>query len=264
MASLHTSLYPPEHGAVGATTPLPDELTTLAEALQGVGYDTMAFVAQTFVGRRYGLAQGFRAFDESLAQGPGAVTSEKLTALALRYLRRLEREPFFLWVHYFDPHYGYVRHPQFGFVDAPPELALDRLTYEELVAAQPLLADDATPDPFTVEMVKAIYDEEIAFTDAAIGSLLEGINNLDIDRSAVTVLTADDGEYFIGTRPLRPRQGRVRRARSRSPHHFGRYRRNTQGPSLLGERRGGQRSPHSGRAGPARRQSFPRRRIYSL
>ena len=102
-----------------------------------------------------------------------------------------------MWVHYFDPHYSYVRHPQFGFVDAPPELALDRLTYEELVAAQPLLADDATPDPFTVEMVKAIYDEKIAFTDAAIGSLLEGINNLDIDRSAVTVLTADHGEYFM-------------------------------------------------------------------
>ena len=197
VASLHTSLYPPEHGAVSATTPLPDELTTLAEALQGVGYDTMAFVTHTFVGRRYGLAQGFRAFDESLALGHYAVTSEKLTALALRYLRRLEREPFFLWVHYFDPHYSYVRHPQFGFVDAPPELALDGLSYQELIAAQPLLADDATPDPFTVEMVKAIYDEEIAFTDAAIGSLLEGIDNLDIDRSTVTVLTADHGEYFM-------------------------------------------------------------------
>lgn len=26
-------------------------------------------------------------------------------------------EPFFLWIHYFDPHFTYVRHPDFGFAD---------------------------------------------------------------------------------------------------------------------------------------------------
>ena len=197
MASLHTSLYPTEHGAIRARTPLPDDLTTLAESLQGVGYDTMGFVTHVFVSRRYGLAQGFRAFDESLIQGHDAVTSDELTTNALRYLRRLGREPFFLWVHYFDPHFSYVRHPQFGFLDAPPELAPDRLTFEELLIAQPLLADDATPDPFTVETVKAIYDEEIAFTDAAVGRLLQGIERLDLDRPMVTALTADHGEYFM-------------------------------------------------------------------
>jgi len=195
MASLHTSLYPAEHGAIGARTPLPDDLTTLAESLQDVGYDTTGFVTHVFVGRRYGLAQGFHAFDESLVRGHEAVTSEELTANVLQYLRRLGREPFFLWVHYFDPHFSYMRHPEFDFVEANTSPV--RLTYEELLAAEPALRDDGVPDPFSVETVESIYDEEIAFTDAAIGRLLEGIERLDLDRPIVTALTADHGEYFM-------------------------------------------------------------------
>jgi arylsulfatase A-like enzyme len=194
MASLHTSLYPPEHGAIGARTKLPDDLTTLAESLQGGGYDTMAFVTHVFVSRRFGLAQGFRAFDESLVLGHDAVTSQDLTKNALRYLRREGREPFFLWVHYFDPHFSYVRHPEVGFLPAD---APDRLDYEDLRIAEPVLRGGALPDRFSLETVKAIYDEEIAFTDAAIGRLLEGIGRMSLDRPTVTVLTADHGEYFM-------------------------------------------------------------------
>jgi arylsulfatase A-like enzyme len=194
MASLHTSLYPPEHGAIGARTRLPDDVTTLAESLQGVGYDTMGFVTHVFVSRRYGLAQGFRAFDESLVLGHDAVTSQDLTKNVLRYLRREGREPFFLWVHYFDPHFSYVRHPEFGFLPADSP---DRLGYDDLRVAEPVLRGGAFPDRFSLETVEGIYDEEIAFTDAAIGRLLEGIERMSLDRPTVTVLTADHGEYFM-------------------------------------------------------------------
>jgi arylsulfatase A-like enzyme len=194
MATLHTSLYPPEHGAIGARTPLREDVTTLAESLQSVGYDTIGFVTHVFVGRRYGLAQGFHVFDDSLALGDEAVTSQDLTRNALRYLRRRGREPFFLWVHYFDPHMSYLRHPEFGFLpaDSPRQLG-----YEELHTAEPALRDDSVPDPFSLETVEGIYDEEIAFTDAAIGRLLEGIERMTLDRPTVTVLTADHGEYFM-------------------------------------------------------------------
>jgi arylsulfatase A-like enzyme len=194
MATLHTSLYPPEHGAIGARTRLPDDLTTLAESLQGVGYDTVGLVSHVFVSRRYGLAQGFRTFDQSLALGHDAVTSQDLTKNALRYLRREAREPFFLWVHYFDPHFSYMRHPEFGFLPADSP---DRLTNEDLREAEPLLRGGTFPDRFSLGTVEAIYDEEIAYTDAAIGRLLEGIERMSLDRPTVTVLTADHGEYFM-------------------------------------------------------------------
>jgi hypothetical protein len=40
MATLHTSLYPTEHGAVGANRQLAEDHLTLAEALRRAGYDT--------------------------------------------------------------------------------------------------------------------------------------------------------------------------------------------------------------------------------
>jgi len=195
MASLHTSLYPTEHGAIRARTSLPEDLTTLAESLQDVGYDTIAFVTHIFVSRRYGLAQGFHSFDDSLVLGEDAVTSQDLTTKALRHLRRLGREPFFLWVHYFDPHFSYVRHPEFDFVEAQP--FPDLLSFTDLRLAEPALRNDDAKAPFSVESVKAVYDEEIAFTDGAIGRLLEGIDRLELIRPLVVALTADHGEYFM-------------------------------------------------------------------
>jgi arylsulfatase A-like enzyme len=197
IATLFTSLYPREHGAIGARTPLKRELTTLSETLQAAGYGTTAVVSHWFVGRRYGLDQGFDTFDQTLARGEDGVTSPDLTKRALQYLGNVAGEPYFLWVHYFDPHFTYVRHPEFGFVDDPNGLAPARLTNIELRDAEPALADDAVPNPFSVDTVRAIYDEEIAYTDAAIGNLVDGITGMNFRRPTVTVFTADHGEYFM-------------------------------------------------------------------
>ena len=75
VATLHTSLFPREHGALRAKSPLRPELTTLAEVLRDVGYSTIALVTHLFVSRRYGFEQGFHTFDESLMQGHDSVTS---------------------------------------------------------------------------------------------------------------------------------------------------------------------------------------------
>jgi hypothetical protein len=67
IASLLTSLYPSQHGAVLADTPLAEGVTTLAQVLQSSGYHTDAVVSHVFVGSRYGLDRGFDTFDEELA-----------------------------------------------------------------------------------------------------------------------------------------------------------------------------------------------------
>ena len=197
IASLHTSLYPREHGAISARTPLRREVTTLGEVLLGVGYSTIAVVSHSFVSRRYGLDQGFTTFDQSLWMGHDAITSRKATKKALKYLRKVGREPYFLWVHYFDPHFTYIRHPKFRFAEEHSRFPPVHLTWDELAAARPALADDTIPDPFSLDTVKAIYDEEIAFMDEAIGRLFDGIDRIQFLRPTVIVLTADHGEYFM-------------------------------------------------------------------
>jgi arylsulfatase A-like enzyme len=129
--------------------------------------------------------------------GHDAITSRQSTKKALKYLRKVGREPYFLWVHYFDPHFTYTRHPKFRFAEEHSRFPPVRLTWDELAAARPALADDTIPDPFSLDTVKAIYDEEIAFMDEAIGRLFDGIDRIQFLRPTVIVLTADHGEYFM-------------------------------------------------------------------
>ena len=199
IASMHSSLYSSQHGATRSKTRLPDHVETLAEALQTRGYQTVAVVSHIFVNRNHGLAQGFEVFDESLIGGHQAVTSQDLTEHMVGYLEKLEPgRPFFGWVHYFDPHFDYVRHPRFDLVreeDGPLSgpLSSGRL---ELKLRRAKAAGKTFP-AHELAFVESVYDEEIAHTDEWIGALLESLRRLDLAKSTVVILTADHGEYFL-------------------------------------------------------------------
>jgi arylsulfatase A-like enzyme len=187
MASLHTSLYPRQHGAIGGELALPAAAETLAERLQARGYHTIAVVSHSFVGSSHGFAQGFEIFDETNLQGHEAVTSAALTHTALERVANVG-EPFFLWVHYFDPHFTYIRHPEYGFSTGytghlPPKISAKRLK-ETTVSSADLV------------YIQAIYDEEIALTDEWIGKLWAGLSARPGAEHDVLVVTADHGEYF--------------------------------------------------------------------
>jgi arylsulfatase A-like enzyme len=105
-ASMFTGLRPEEHGALINTNPLPEGLTTLAEVLQREGYRTAAVISLGVLRSRYGFAQGFDFYEESFTDDfhrPG----HEVTAAALAWLAQDLEEPFFLWVHYSDPHEPY-------------------------------------------------------------------------------------------------------------------------------------------------------------
>ena len=187
MASLMTSLYPSEHGAVHAESKLPESVTTLAEALRRVGYRTIGVASHAFLTERHGMSQGFEVFDETHVAGHTEITSPALTGTALELLAKHGREPYFLWVHYFDPHFTYLPHDEIEI--AGPSRLPERLTHEFLEVNK----DKFTPDD--VRDVRDVYDEEIAFTDRAIGALFEGL--AATERPPIVVFTADHGEYFL-------------------------------------------------------------------
>ena len=150
-ATILTGLYPPRHGVRdNGTFVLADRFDTVAEKLAARGWDTAAVVSAVVLGRRHGLAQGFRIYDDDLGAGYAAGTevserqAEATTAAALAAAGRLA-PPFFLWVHYFDPHEEY----------RPPTRFAD--------AAQ------AAGGPHR------LYDGEIAYMDDQIGRLLAGL-----------------------------------------------------------------------------------------
>jgi arylsulfatase A-like enzyme/Tfp pilus assembly protein PilF len=166
-SSIHTGLYPYHHGArANGTFQLGSENTTLAEILRSNGYTTAAFISAYVLDGRFGLEQGFDLYDDDLSKGikysehsfrerPAQYTNEAV----LEWLGTVERNKFFAWVHYFDPHAPYV----------PPE-------------------------PFRTKYADRPYDGEIAYTDAEIGELLAGLAKLGVLDNTLIVLAGDHGE----------------------------------------------------------------------
>lgn len=163
-ATMLTGLFPPRHGVRdnGIFT-LGAGVETIAERLAAGGYDTAAVVSAVVLARRHGLDQGFAVYDDDLGAGRSRGTevaerpADETTDAALARLAAL-RAPFFLWVHYFDPHEEY--RPPTRFADA---------------AAGP----------------HRLYDGEIAFMDAEIGRLLAAL-----PPSTAIVVAGDHGEML--------------------------------------------------------------------
>lgn len=172
-ASLFTSLYSTTHGCWKVDSRLESEHDTLAEHLRDAGYDTSLVVPHMFLSGQYGLQQGFVHIDDTLVrtatESNKVVSSPAMTQKAVDWLERKkgskEDSPFFLWVHYFDPHDLYLPHEgvseQFG-------------TTEEI----------------------DLYDGEIRFVDDHVGRLLKKVDELyGLDRTVVAIV-ADHGEEF--------------------------------------------------------------------
>lgn len=156
-ATILTAAYPYVHGVrhnVGYR--LTEANATLAEALKPAGYRTAAYVGAFVVNRDTGLDQGFDTYDD-----PGRRherPADEVCDGAIDWIRRQANEKFFLWAHFFDPHYPYD----------PPE---------------PFRS--SCPDP---------YQGEIVFADQQVGRLLEELHRLGLEEKTLVVLTADHGE----------------------------------------------------------------------
>ncbi len=215
-ASILTSLYPRQHsiGYRNGDTRL-EGAVTLAELLRARGYATAAFVGNAVLRRRIGLDRGFDTYDDELPEPEASRPlvferrARQTTERALAWLARAE-EPFFLWVHYQDPHGPYD--PPDGYADTfaperdPDEPPLPRL--ESSLATGGIPAYQALPGLTRASEYRARYADEIRYADHWIGELLASPRL----RDAIVVFTADHGEslgegghYFMhGTTTLPP------------------------------------------------------------
>ena len=114
-ASMLTGLYPPRHGIRdNGQAVLPQTAETLAEAARAAGYRTGAFLAAAVLDASFGLDQGFETYTSGTPATAGASThvasrpGSEVVDEALAWLDGgAADEPFFLWVHLFEPHDPY-------------------------------------------------------------------------------------------------------------------------------------------------------------
>ncbi len=195
IASLLTSRYPAALGIEGERSALSDDEVLLAESLLAAGYDTAAVISHSFLGSTWNFDQGFRVFDEANVQGHAAVTSSGVTDAAVRELRRMGAggAPFFLFVHYFDPHAAYVEHDAYPFRGEED--------YEGRIRSGMLFRDlraiEAEVDARDAEELKRLYDSEIAFTDHHLSRLFDALKVQGAFEDSLIIVTADHGEEFL-------------------------------------------------------------------
>jgi arylsulfatase A-like enzyme len=192
IASLFTSRMPSSHGVLRLRQVLSPEAETLAERLGDAGYETAGFVTHDLLRRKLGYAQGFRSWNQQHVGGHEAITSAQLTDSVIDWLDARETSaPFFLFVHYFDPHFVYQHH------------AAHDLTAGYAGPLRPgmdiwkLRNQRAQLTPEDVEYLIGLYREEIGFTDGHLGRLLRHLGTLGVAEDTVIVVVADHGEEFM-------------------------------------------------------------------
>ncbi|MCG3128853.1 MAG: Arylsulfatase [Phycisphaerae bacterium] len=200
---LMTSQYPHVHGVQRESQSLADAGVTLAEALSAGGYHTAAFISWIYVSRKFGFAQGFDEFTELLPtkdQIDNATTAaykaEEVSDRAARWLdKQSPDKPFFLFVHYFDPHIDYDPPPPFdalfdrGYAGSASGKYAWLSTFIKELHHQPRRIA-----PRDLEHVVALYDGEIRYVDTYVGQLLDALQRKVGLDNCLIVLTSDHGE----------------------------------------------------------------------
>ncbi|MFT7464959.1 MAG: arylsulfatase A-like enzyme [Pseudohongiellaceae bacterium] len=167
--SMLTGVFPSAHGVhVNGVNRVGEQSVLISEALQDQGYRTGAFVGSFVLHNKYGLDQGFESYSAPSAaelSGSSLNRQERPAAEvvdeALAWTATVTAdEPFFLWLHFNDPHGPY----------APVE-------------------------PYRSQNADA-YDGEIATCDGELGRLLNGLSAAGRDDDLLVVVTSDHGESF--------------------------------------------------------------------
>ena len=212
-ASLLTSLYPTTHRVTDIGMRLPASAVTLAEVFRDAGYATVSLSSILFTGKFSNLQQGFEVVHEATSLPP-----QRRSKTALPYLNRLtpwlekhRDEPFFVFLHVFDPHDPYAPQTPFDqrwasaeagaeqqrlYEQVGPYIAHPALQRLGMATSEEVAAAGVASDVY-VETLEDWYDGSIRAMDVELGRLLETLQNLGLHERTLVVFTSDHGEEFL-------------------------------------------------------------------
>ncbi|MCL4401919.1 MAG: sulfatase, partial [Acidobacteria bacterium] len=212
--AIMTSQYPSRHGATLFFPPgvpgLKPEAITLAELFKKGGYKTAAFVNNSVAGA-FVTGRGFDEYDEAQKRPTNITERTTLANQAFRapatnqrvfkWLEDNARDPFFLFLLYFEPHSPYDPPPEHDLFknDAYPEAT--NTGYDVQKGA--LFRKANLRDQKAIERLYQLYDGKIHFIDYYIGQLLDRLRSNGMEGNTIVLLTSDHGELIYQHPALR-------------------------------------------------------------
>jgi len=199
-ASMMSGTYGHTHGLIRTTAQrMPDGPLMLAELLKAAGYQTLAAVANVNLARVFNFDQGFETYLESWREEDEQRRTELVTRQGIDLLDGAAKDrPFFLWLHYFDPHARYQPPTPFSgmFVgdrhfDPSWQMPLQQEARKDLggIPTTARLGNEAR-----IAYYVAQYDAEIRYVDRQVGLLLAALKERGLDGRTLVILTSDHGE----------------------------------------------------------------------
>ncbi len=194
--SILSSLYPRSHHIPRNGFRVPEDLEMLPKILGAKGFRTAAFIGAYPLHSDFGLHRGFDVYDDDLDESPAGGEVERradaVTSRAISWLASVQDDPFFLWVHLFDPHWPYDPPEPFDRLGRLPPGRFDTADLDDLmdIRFRRRPYDDGDHAAFL-----AAYDGELAFLDRRLGELLDSIPRDKRERMLI-VVAADHGESF--------------------------------------------------------------------
>ena len=198
------------HDTYHGDTALPDTLITIAERMQEAGYTTAAIVHNPYLGREHHVNQGFRYYrhfpkKSEFGCSPGAhvlrllfpatffssTTSARLADTAIDFIKNHRDRPFFLWLHFLDPHIPY----------APPDRYIDRTKTapgigNEFSRLNDIRMGTFLPDSLEQAAIRHLYEAEIQYVDDQVQRIISACRAAGIYDNALVILASDHGEEF--------------------------------------------------------------------
>jgi arylsulfatase len=182
VATLLTGLLPQRHQTISLNDRLPEEAPYLPAILSARGFTSLAFIGNAAnLGRKQGFGRGFEVAKQWM--GPPKIHAGEVNRRAFEILPRA-KAPYFLWIHYVDPHDPYK----------PPAPWPGSALAEEV---QPgWFGDGSMPTPAQLQRLKDQYDGEVVEVDQGIGALVGELKQRGLLERTLVVVTADHGEEF--------------------------------------------------------------------
>jgi arylsulfatase A-like enzyme len=198
MAIMLTGRRPSQNGYSKAHPLLLDFNPTLAAVLKEAGYVTAAAVDNPNVAAVNGYAKGFDTYRETWEEKALATEMDRaraITETAVAFLAKARRDrPFFLWLHYVNPHAPYAPPPPYdtAFLDASARTGPRLRTVPGLHGGIP--KQWAVPGQDRLGYYVSQYDGEIAAADEQVGRVMDALRDSGAGGRTVVVLTSDHGE----------------------------------------------------------------------